>query len=647
MSASEVVLQVENINTFYGEAHILHDVHLKVLEGESVALLGRNGAGKTTTLRSILGLTPAKTGKVVFKSQEITHRPTNEIANLGIGWVPDNRRIFPTLTVQRNMEIARKRGSGNHPVWDLERVYSHFPKLKDLRQQKGENLSGGEQQMLSIARTLMGNPDLILLDEPSEGLAPLMIREVMNIISELSSMRIAIVLVEQNSILALRICSRAYVLDDGRNVYEGDAQSLMNDDGLKKQLLGIYPTGLGRKEVTSVVTASNRWRDVTASLGDATSFRVSWLIASFLAARGVDRIFGLCGGHIQPIWDDAGRLGIRIIDVRDERAAVHMAQAHSELTGEIGVAMVTAGPGMTNSVTGIANAHVSRVPVLVISGRPPRPQQNMGALQEIPQAEIVRPVTRYARTVCEATHVIRELDEALACALGLGGEKGPAYIDFPTDLLREELSAAFVERDRFEVRTPFPVLPAAEAVEYAAELLWSARRLLIVSGRGAAGAGPQIVGLLNALGCAYLDTAESRGIVPDDHPSFVPAMRGRAMQEADLVFTVGRCLDAQLGYGSSAVFPNARFLRIGVSASEVKRKSPGVVEIFGTVREVLAAIVETAGARPAATDRAWIEELREKDRKRREDLERELANAAPGRTAGCILTACSAASGRP
>jgi branched-chain amino acid transport system ATP-binding protein len=239
MSASEVVLHVDNINTFYGEAHILHDVHLKVMEGESVALLGRNGAGKTTTLRTILGLTPAKTGKVVFKGQEITARSTNDIANLGIGWVPDNRRIFPTLSVKQNMEIARKRGSGNHPVWDLGRVYSHFPKLKDLRQQKGETLSGGEQQMLSIARTLMGNPDLILLDEPSEGLAPLMVREVMNIIAELSSMRIAIVLVEQNSMLALKICPRVYVLDDGKNVHEGAAEEVIGNDALKKKLLGV------------------------------------------------------------------------------------------------------------------------------------------------------------------------------------------------------------------------------------------------------------------------------------------------------------------------------------------------------------------------------------------------------------------------
>jgi acetolactate synthase I/II/III large subunit len=399
--------------------------------------------------------------------------------------------------------------------------------------------------------------------------------------------------------------------------------------------------------MTSRVAAPEHGRDVTASLGDAKSFRVSWLIASFLAARGVDRIFGLCGGHIQPIWDDAARLGIRIIDVRDERAAVHMSQAHSELTDGLGVAMVTAGPGMTNSVTGIANAHASRVPILVISGCPPRPQENLGALQEIPQVEIARPITRYARRVYDATHVIRELDEALASASGQGGEKGPSYIDFPTDLLREELPAGLVERERFEVRTVFPMVPAAEAVESAVELLWSARRPLVISGRGASGAGVPMVRLLDALGCAYLDTAESRGLVPDSHPSFLPSMRGRAMQEADLVLTVGRCLDAQLGYGSPAVFPGARLVRIGTSASELRGNRRGEVELFGTVPEVLAAIVEAAGARPPAADRAWIEELRAKDGSRREDLERELAQAAPGgdgrmhpyRLLGCVRQA--------
>jgi branched-chain amino acid transport system ATP-binding protein len=239
MSAPLPILDVDRINSFYGEAHVLHDVHLKVLEGESVALLGRNGAGKTTTLRSILGLTPVRTGKITFKGQDITNLPTNVIAALGVGWVPDNRRIFPTLTVQQNLEIARKKGVGKNQEWDLDRVFHHFPKLKELLKQKGETLSGGELQILSIARTLMGNPDLILLDEPSEGLAPLIVREVINIIEELASTNITTILVEQNAILALRICSRVYVLDDGKTAHEGTAEELTANEELKKQLLGI------------------------------------------------------------------------------------------------------------------------------------------------------------------------------------------------------------------------------------------------------------------------------------------------------------------------------------------------------------------------------------------------------------------------
>jgi branched-chain amino acid transport system ATP-binding protein len=239
MSAPLPILDVDRINSFYGEAHVLHDVHLKVLEGESVALLGRNGAGKTTTLRSILGLTPVRTGKITFKGKDITNLPTNVIAGLGVGWVPDNRRIFPTLSVQQNLEIAKKKGGGKNQEWNLDRVFHHFPKLKELLKQKGETLSGGELQILSIARTLMGNPDLILLDEPSEGLAPLIVREVINIIEELASTNITTILVEQNAILALRICSRVYVLDDGKTAHEGTAEELTANEELKKQLLGI------------------------------------------------------------------------------------------------------------------------------------------------------------------------------------------------------------------------------------------------------------------------------------------------------------------------------------------------------------------------------------------------------------------------
>ena len=159
-------------------------------------------------------------------------------------------------------------------------------------------------------------------------------------------------------------------------------------------------------------------------------------VARFLVARGVDRVFGLQGGHIQPIWDHLGRLGIRIVDVRHECAAVHMAQAHAELTGGLGVAMVTAGPGVTNTVTGMANASLARMPVLLIGGCTSRPQANMGPLQDIPHVDILRPVTRYSRTARVADQVVRELDEAVARALGDLGEPGPAYIEIPTDVLR-------------------------------------------------------------------------------------------------------------------------------------------------------------------------------------------------------------------
>lgn len=239
MLEMQTILDVVKINSFYGEAHILHQVQLRVKQGEAVAILGRNGAGKTTLLRSILGLTPARTGKISFQGIDITHLPTNEIANLGIGWVPDDRRIFPTLTVRQNLEIARKKDPDGKVRWDLDRVYRHFPALKDLANQKGETLSGGEQQMLSIARTLMGNPRLILLDEPSEGLAPLMVREMMDIIKELTATNLTTVLVEQNSMLAMMVCSKVYALDNGQNVYEGTAKELLADAQLKKQLLGI------------------------------------------------------------------------------------------------------------------------------------------------------------------------------------------------------------------------------------------------------------------------------------------------------------------------------------------------------------------------------------------------------------------------
>ena len=239
MVDNRTILAVDKIDSYYGEAHVLHQIELEVKQGEAVAVLGRNGAGKTTLLRSILGLTPAKSGAIAFQGKDITHLPTNDIANLGLGWVPDNRRIFPTLTVRQNLDIASKKGVDGKIQWNTERVYQHFPALKVLANQKGETLSGGEQQMLSIARTLMGNPSLILLDEPSEGLAPLIVREVMNIVLELTATNLTTVLVEQNAMLALKVCKRVYVMDDGKNVYQGTAEEMLADDQLKQQLLGI------------------------------------------------------------------------------------------------------------------------------------------------------------------------------------------------------------------------------------------------------------------------------------------------------------------------------------------------------------------------------------------------------------------------
>ncbi len=232
------MLTVEKINTFYGEAHTLFDVSLEIREGEVVALLGRNGAGKTTTIRSIMGLTPPQDGRIIFKNENIAGLPPFVIANKGVGFVPDNRRIFPSLTVRRNLEIGRKKNVDKEN-WTLEKIYEHFPKLKEIESRLGDVLSGGEQQMLTIARTLMGNPDLVLLDEPTEGLAPIMVMEVMKIIRELKEKGETILLVEQNSTLALTVSQRAYLLENGRMVYSGVAEEIIQNKELKQTYLGI------------------------------------------------------------------------------------------------------------------------------------------------------------------------------------------------------------------------------------------------------------------------------------------------------------------------------------------------------------------------------------------------------------------------
>jgi acetolactate synthase-1/2/3 large subunit len=358
------------------------------------------------------------------------------------------------------------------------------------------------------------------------------------------------------------------------------------------------------------------------------------VIARFLRARGVDRVFALCGGHIMPIWMRADLEGIRIIDVRDERAAVHMAQAHAELTGNLGVALVTAGPGLTNAMTGIANAHMSRTPLLVLSGMPPNPQQGRGALQGMDHIRLVRSITRHARTVREPALILPELDEAVSRAFGDGGDPGPAYLDFPTDTLRAEVPLAVQLPEYYRAKPQRGLRPSPQDIAAAVDLLWNAKRPLVISGRGARQAGPELVALLDRLGAAYLDTGESRGIVPDDHPAVIAAMRGIVMGEADVVVTVGRKLDFQLAYGSPAIFTKARFLRISDAVSELRDNRRGEVELLGTTAETLRAMLDAAGNRTPATNRAWVDDLRGRHCERSQKFRAAMAVAPNGADGG-------------
>jgi ABC-type branched-subunit amino acid transport system ATPase component len=234
---ADPLLQVSGINTYYGKSHILHNVSFTVNRGEVVCLLGRNGAGKTTTLTSIMGITPPRSGKVVFRRETISGLNAESIARKGLGLVPQGRRIFPNLTVLENLTIASKQGQGIKS-WDVERALELFPKLQELRNRRGETLSGGELQMLAIARTLMGNVDLLLLDEPFEGLAPTVVENVRKTIEKIRG-ETTLLLVEQNASLTLTLANRAYVLNNGMIEYDGLAADLLNDRSLRVRLLGV------------------------------------------------------------------------------------------------------------------------------------------------------------------------------------------------------------------------------------------------------------------------------------------------------------------------------------------------------------------------------------------------------------------------
>jgi branched-chain amino acid transport system ATP-binding protein len=228
------VLEVDSIHTYYGESHVLHGVSLRVAPGEAVALLGRNGAGKTTAIRSIVGFTPPRAGRVVFEGQAIERWPAYRIARRGLALVPQGRRIFAPLSVRENLLLgARSEG------WTLERAFELFPRLRERQAQLGGTLSGGEQQMLAIARALLTNGRLLLLDEPSEGLAPLIVREIGTTLQALKAQRLSLLLVEQNYHLALRVADRVYVMNKGQIVYQGTPAGLEANEEVKRRYLGV------------------------------------------------------------------------------------------------------------------------------------------------------------------------------------------------------------------------------------------------------------------------------------------------------------------------------------------------------------------------------------------------------------------------
>jgi branched-chain amino acid transport system ATP-binding protein len=227
-------LTAENLHTYYGKSHILHGVSLEVAEGQVTALLGRNGAGKTTTLRSLMGLTPPREGRVSIFGTATTGWPAFRVAALGVGYVPEGRRIFPNLTVDENLLVPLERPG----PWTPATIYKLFPRLEQRKRNLGRQLSGGEQEMLSIARALLINPKLLMLDEPSQGLAPLIVREVFRIIAQMRAEGISVLLVEQNVRMSLEIADHAYVLDDGHVVYSGPARELAADEARVQSLAG-------------------------------------------------------------------------------------------------------------------------------------------------------------------------------------------------------------------------------------------------------------------------------------------------------------------------------------------------------------------------------------------------------------------------
>jgi len=235
-----MLLDVKELNTFYDQSHILQGISLGVDRGEIVCLLGRNGVGKSTTLKSIIGLVSPRSGEIFFKGQNVAGLPPHIIAKMGVGYVPEDRRIFPTLSVRENLIMGIKPGQkSNGEGWSIEKVYKYFPSLEKRDKQRGAHLSGGEQQMLTMARTLMGNPGVILIDEPTEGLAPLIVATVEQVIQDIHKQDISVLLVEQNMRVALRLAGRIYVISKGKIVFHGTSQELKEAHEVREKYLEV------------------------------------------------------------------------------------------------------------------------------------------------------------------------------------------------------------------------------------------------------------------------------------------------------------------------------------------------------------------------------------------------------------------------
>lgn len=358
-------------------------------------------------------------------------------------------------------------------------------------------------------------------------------------------------------------------------------------------------------------------------------------IAQSLKERGVKRVYALCGGHIMPIWMAIADKGIEIVDVRDERSAVYMAHASAAMGEDLGVALVTAGPGVTNAMTGIANAHMSRMPVLVISGVPPTPQENRGALQDMSHVDLVRSITRYARTVRHPHAILRELDTAINCARGYLGEPGPAFLDIPVDVQRSPVPQNLLSTEHLK-GTPKPSFHACPALlDDAARAIAQSERVLVISGRGANSAAAELITFLSASRAAYLDTGETKGVVPENHGSQIAAMRGSAMTQADLVITVGRKLDFQLAFGSPAVFGNAKFIRVSDSPTELLDNRSSEIALLGDVAATLNGLAQRLEGSGIGGSRNWLAELREAHLARAAKFEAQL-DAAEEDAAGRI-----------